>query len=133
MRSHHAPAVAQPEPQAIAPPQLEPAFAVWIAEQADFHTSTYPEPLCHCQLCGQPISWGELIAAATPTRPDATQICWQCLVSILMFRGMITAAAPSMPDPHGLGTFEPRYEVLEVAYAGDRRPYGPALPPPRHA
>ena len=108
------------------PPQLEQAVAIWLAEEADFRTSTSMADYRSCSACGSPIGFAETIAVPLPPTDRMPFLCWSCLVSIMLYRGLLQPADKHWPSPFMNGTFEPDFTVLEVALEGDRRPYGPS-------
>lgn len=108
------------------PPQLDHETATWLAESANFRTDPSTVDYSTCQGCGHPIAFGETVGIPTPPHPRIQRICWNCLISILLYRAILLPADADWPAQHGTGTWTPRFDVLEVALEGDRRPYGPS-------
>lgn len=126
MRNHRTRHPLPHELPTLAPPQLDPDVAIWLAEHANFRTTPSTVDYASCQACGHPIGFGETVGVPTPNSQHIQQICWTCLVSILLYRGILLPADAHWPGEHGVGTFDPQFHVLKVALAGDRRPYGPS-------
>ena len=126
MRKHSRRAPLPHELPTHAPPRLPPAVAIWLAEEANFRTDPSTVDYAACQACGHPIGFGETVGVPTPADERVQRICWTCLVTIFLYRGILHPADAEWPGQLGHGSFEPRFAVLDAALDGDRRPYGPS-------